>query len=110
MKIKVGDQVIVSSGKDKGLKAKVIKTYPRMEKVIVEGANMYTRNYKPMGGQPGRQVKRERPLHVGSVAVINDKGQPDRVGYTVAKDGSKVRVFKKTNSPMPEIKTTKSST
>lgn len=109
MKIKVGDTVIVTAGKDKGVSAKVIKTYPKDNTVIVEGANMYTRNFKPQQGQPGRQVRRERALSMAKVAIINDKGQPDRVGYAVGKDGSKTRVFKKTGSLVPEPKQEKTT-
>jgi len=109
MKIKVGDSVIVTAGKDKGTSAKVIKTYPKENMLIVEGANMYTRNFKPQQGQPGRQVRRERPLPMAKVAIINDKGKADRVGYSVGKDGSKVRIFKKTGSLVPDPKKEKKS-
>jgi large subunit ribosomal protein L24 len=98
MKILVGDIVVVTAGKDKGKQGKVLKTYPDANKLTVEGANLYTRNYKPMAGQPGRSVKRERPLPIANVAIINDKGQPDRVGYSVSKTGEKTRIFKKTGS------------
>lgn len=109
MKFKLGDNVIVTAGKDKGLKAKILKTYPKDGTVVVEGANMYTRNFKPQQGQPGRQVRRERPLDLAKVAIVNDKGQADRIGYSVGKDGSKARVFKKTGSLVPEPKAEKAT-
>ncbi len=84
--------------------AKVTKVLLSAEKVVVEGANQYTRHYKPMNNQPGRKVRKERPLHTASVAIINEKGVRDRIGYTVAKDGTKVRVFRKTGTPVPEPK------
>jgi large subunit ribosomal protein L24 len=111
MKFKAGDSVIVTAGKDKGMKSRILKVMPDNNKVIVEGANLYTRNYKPMQGQPGRQVRRERALTAASIAIINDKGLPDRIGYQVAKDGSKVRIYRKTGAVIPEpkpVETTKS--
>ena len=45
-----------------------------------------------------------RPLPTAKVAIINDKGQADRIGYTVAKDGQKTRIFKKTGASVPEPK------
>lgn len=53
MKFKVGDEVIVTAGKDKGTRAKIIRVLPDQNKVVVQGANMYTRHRKPMGGQTG---------------------------------------------------------
>lgn len=102
MKFKVGDNVMVTAGKDKGLKAAIIKTYPKNDTVIVEGANMYTRHYKPTSGQPGRTVRKERPLPTAKIAIINNKGAVDRVRYQMAKDASKTRVFAKTGAPVPE--------
>lgn len=107
MKFKAGDTVLVTAGKDKGKTAKVLKVLLGAEKVVVEGMNLYSRHYKPMNNQPGRKVRKERPLHTSSVAIVNEKGERDRVGYTVAKDGSKIRVFRKTGTPVPEPKTEK---
>lgn len=106
MKLKVGDSVLVTAGKDKGKTALVTRVLVESEKVVVEGVNLYTRHFKPMNNQPGRKVRKERPLHAASVAVINEKGKRDRIGYTVAKDGTKVRIYKKTGTPMPEPKKT----
>lgn len=104
MKFKKGDLVLVTAGKDKGKQAKVLRVLPASEKVIVEGVNLYTRHFKPMNNQAGRKVRKERPLPTASVAIINEKGARDRIGYTVAKDGSKVRMFRKTGTPIPEPK------
>lgn len=108
MKFKVGDTVLVTAGKDKGLKATVTKTYPKNDTVIVEGANMYTRHFKPTSGQAGKTVRRERALPTAKIAIINEKGNADRIAYSVAKDGSKVRIFAKSGAPVPE-KSTKSA-
>lgn len=104
MKFKVGDIVLVTAGKDKGTKAKILRVLPDAQRVVVEGANLYTRHYKPMNNQPGRKVRKERALTTASIAILNEQGKQDRVGYSVAKDGTKIRIFRKTGTPVPEPK------
>jgi large subunit ribosomal protein L24 len=101
MKFKVGDNVIITTGKDRGKKGQIIKTFPKKNTVVVSGMNMYTRHVKPYAGQPGDLVKRERPLALSKIAIVNDKGQADRIGYTVTKAGAKERIFKKTGKAIP---------
>ncbi len=96
MKIKLGDMVIVTTGKDKGKKGKVLKVLPKQQMVIVEGVNQVTKHIKPMAGRSGEIKVFNKPILVSKVAILNDKGQPDRVGYRVEKDGTKVRIYKKT--------------
>lgn len=96
MKFRVGDNVEVTSGKDKGKHGKVLRVYPKEGKVLVEGVNMYVRHIKPMQGRSGEKIRRERPLPAANVAIMNpDTGKVDRIGYKVT-NGKKVRVFKKT--------------
>lgn len=102
MKLRVGDQVLVTAGKDKGKKSEIVKVLPKEEKVVVKGVNLYTRHVKPMGDRAGEKRQIERPLAVGKVAILNDKNQPDRVGYKVMADGRKERVFKKTGKAVPQ--------
>lgn len=96
MKFKVGDTVIVTAGKDKGQQGKIIRTLPKENKVVVQGVNMYTRNFRSYMGQPGRTERKERPLDLGKIAIYNSETkQADRIGYT-EKEGKKVRIYKKT--------------
>ena len=96
MKFKVGDEVIVTAGKDKGLRAKIMAVLPGLNKVMVQGANMYTRHMKPMAGKAGERVSKERPLDTAKIAIWNEELKAaDRVGYQMEK-GEKVRVYKKT--------------
>jgi len=101
VKFRVGDKVIVTAGKDKGKKSEIIATFPEKATVVVKDVNMYVRHIKPFNGQAGQKVRKERAISVANIAILNDKDQPDRVGYTVAKDGSKVRMFKKTGGVVP---------
>ncbi len=96
MKFKVGDTVIVTAGKDKGKKGTITKVFPHQNTVVVADANLYVKHIRPMGGQAGERIKAERPLSVAKVAIVNDKGQVDRIGYAVSKSGVKTRIFKKT--------------
>ncbi|PIR61715.1 MAG: 50S ribosomal protein L24 [Candidatus Pacebacteria bacterium CG_4_10_14_0_8_um_filter_43_12] len=104
MKFKVGDKVIITGGKDKGKQGKILRVLPEVERVVVEDANLYTRHVKPMAGRAGEKLRVPRSLHTASVAIINDKGKADRIGFSVAKDGSKTRIFKKTGALVPEPK------
>lgn len=97
MKLKKGDTVLVTGGKDKGKKAKILEVLPKVDRVVVEGVNLYTKHIKPMGDRPGERVRRPRPLPTANVAIWNEEIKaPDRIGYKVSKDGSKVRIFRKT--------------
>lgn len=107
MKFKIGDKVIVTAGKDKGKTGNIVKVDPKSNRVVVEGANKYVKHIKPMMGRPGDKVLVERYLHTAKVAILNDKDQPDRVGFKVADDGSKVRVYKKTGTMIKENKESK---
>lgn len=107
MKFKVGDQVLVTGGKDKGKKGAIIAVYPQSERVVVEGVNMYVKHRKPIADQAGQKLTLPRPLPTAKVAILNDKGQADRIKYDVAKNGDKTRVFAKTGKAVPEPKKSK---
>ena len=97
MKLKKGDQIKVTVGKDKGRKGKIEKVLPRANKVLIPGVNVYKRHTKPRGEkQPGGMVDVVKPLPVSNVALICPKcKQPTRVGYQVDKKGEKHRLCRK---------------
>ncbi|MGN1063556.1 MAG: 50S ribosomal protein L24 [Alphaproteobacteria bacterium] len=96
MKIKKGDQVIVITGRDKGKTGEVTKAMPKDNKVLVAGINLVKRHTKPSQENAGGIISKEKPIHVSNVALIDPKsGKATRVGIKVEKDGSKVRVAKK---------------
>jgi large subunit ribosomal protein L24 len=98
MKIKKGDHVVVTAGKDKGATGTVIAAYPERQKVLVEGVNMIKINKKVTnqgvrGAKEGGIVTQEAPIHVSNVQLADpETHKPTRVGYTVNEDGKKVRV------------------
>ena len=93
MNIKKNDTVIVLSGKDKGVKGKVLTAMPATNMVVVENVNMATCHTKPRKqGETGGIVKRETPIRACKVALYCEKcGKGVRVGHKVV-DGKKVRV------------------
>lgn len=96
MRIKKDDTVIVIRGKDRGKTGKVLMTFPRENRVLVEGINMQTKHQKPMGPNvQGGLIEREGPIDVSNV-MFYDKvsGKGTRVGYRF-EDGKKVRFNKK---------------
>ena len=107
MKFKVGDQVLVTGGKDKGKKSKILRVLPKLGRVVVEEVNMYVKHVKKAQGQAGQRIKAPRPLPTAKIAILNNEGKQDRIGYKVAKDGSKERIFKKTGKVIPEPKVEK---
>ncbi len=97
LKIKKGDQVIVTTGKDRDKKGQVLAVFPKKNRVLIEGVNMIKRHTKPSMAMPdGGIVEREALIHVSNVAIVDPKtGTPTRVGYKFLEDGTKVRYAKK---------------
>lgn len=96
-KIRKDDEVMVISGKYKGKKGKVQRSFPKEDRIIVEGVNMVKRHMRASQGvRQAGIVEKEAPIHVSNVKLVCKKcGQPARVGFTYLEDGSKVRVCKK---------------
>ena len=99
MNFKVGDEVVVIAGSDKGKKGKIIKTLRAENKVIVEGVNIVKKHLKPKNNNgTGEIVERENPIHVSNVMLIDPKTKkPTRVGKTIDNKGNKIRISKKSN-------------
>lgn len=92
MKIKTGDMVKVTTGKDKGKTGKVLQVFPIEEKVVIEGVNTSVKHIKARGKTPGQRVEYTAPIDASNVAVIGKDGT-GRVGYKfIKKDGKNVKV------------------
>ena len=88
MNIKKGDLVQVVSGNDKGLQGKVVQTFPKTEKIIVEGVNRIKKHEKvgqtSRGAKTGGIITKEAPIHVSNVMLVVEvegKKVVTRVGY-----------------------------
>lgn len=100
MKIKKNDTVLVITGKDKGKKGKVLKAYPKTERVLVEGVNVQTKHQKQTQKQKAEIKHQEGPIHVSNVMYFDKKSNgPVRVGYKIEK-GNKFRISKKTGAEL----------
>ena len=78
MKIKVGDNVKVLAGKDKGKEGKVIKTLKKDNKVVVEGINMVKKHVKTRGmNEVGSIVDVEAPIHASNVKLNTKETKKD---------------------------------
>jgi large subunit ribosomal protein L24 len=88
---------MVISGKDKGKTGKVMKMLTGQDKVLVEKINMVKKaRRKTQQDQQGGFVEIEAPIHISNVMLVDKKtNQPTRFGVKVLKDGSKVRISKK---------------
>ncbi|GHA90487.1 50S ribosomal protein L24 [Cognatilysobacter bugurensis] len=94
-RIRKGDRVIVTTGKDKGKQGEVVRVLG--EKVVVSNVNVIKRHTKPnpQAGQPGGVIEREAPIHVSNVMLFNPAtGKGERIGFKVLEDGRKLRVFR----------------
>ena len=99
MKFRKGDEVKITSGKDKGKTGKIEKVFPGLDMVLVPGINTYKRHLKQRDPRrPAGIIDIVKPLHVGAVALVCPKcNQPTRIGF-VFENGKKARVCKKCES------------
>jgi large subunit ribosomal protein L24 len=96
-KIRTGDEVIVTTGKDKGKRGVVLAIGE--ERVTVEGINIAKKHVKPnpMKGTTGGVEAKAMPLHISNVALVDANGKASRVGIKVEGD-KKVRFLKTTGA------------
>ncbi len=95
-KIRKGDQVIVTTGRDKGKRGTVTQRVDD-EHIIVDGVNVAKKHVKPnpLKGTTGGVIDKLMPIHQSNVAIYNAAtGKADRVGIKLLADGKKVRVYK----------------
>jgi large subunit ribosomal protein L24 len=95
-KIRKGDDVVVTTGKDKGKRGVVLNCLDT-GLLLVEGINRVKKHTKPnpMKGDQGGIIEKEMPINISNVALFNPATQKaDRVGFKQLEDGRKVRVFR----------------
>ena len=94
-RIKKGDQVVVTTGKDKGKQGEVIRVDG--DRVVVSNINLVKRHTKPnpQAGVAGGVVERESSIHISNGMPVNPAtGKGERIGFKVLEDGRKLRVFR----------------
>lgn len=101
MKIRKGDKIRVTAGKDKGREGVVDRVYPKSNRILIQKINIYKKHIKKSEKMPqGGIVEVPRPLDAAKVMLICSKcGKLTRVGYKIEKN-KKYRVCKKCESKL----------
>ncbi|MBL6761331.1 MAG: 50S ribosomal protein L24 [PS1 clade bacterium] len=96
MKIKKGDKVVVTTGRDKGKSGDVLAVFPSENRAIVQGVNMVKRHQKQTAQSEGGIINREGKIHISNLAIADPKdGSASRIGYKLNDDGTKSRIAKR---------------
>ncbi|HEY4204444.1 MAG TPA: 50S ribosomal protein L24 [Xanthobacteraceae bacterium] len=98
-KIRKGDKVIVTTGRDKGRTGEVIEVRPDDDRALVRGVNMVKRHQRQTAQQEGGIISKESTIHLSNLAIADPKdGKATRVGFKFVGEGNdrkKVRVAKR---------------
>lgn len=96
-KIRKNDLVVCTTGKDKGKKGKVLSVLPAQNRAIIEGVNFIKRHTrKTREDRQGGIIQREAPVHISNLMLLCNKcNKAVRIGFSLLKDGKKVRACKK---------------
>jgi large subunit ribosomal protein L24 len=106
MRIKVGDEVQVISGNDKGLRGAVQRVIRDENRVVVKGVNVVKKHQKPRptaGRTPAQSgiIEFEAPIDASNVMVIDpETGDPTRIGIRRDEDGRRIRVAKRSGQDL----------
>jgi large subunit ribosomal protein L24 len=101
MRIKVGDEVMVIAGNDKGVRGTVQRVMRKENKVVISGVNVVKKHQKPRptGGRTQAQggiIEFEAPVDASNVMLVDPTtGEPTRIGVRRDEDGRRIRVAKK---------------
>ena len=101
MNFKVGDEVVVIAGSDKGKTGKIVKTLKNENKVIVEGVHVVKKHQKPNGQETGGILEVAAPINASNVMIIDPKTKKGtRIGHKTEKDGKKIRISRKSETKL----------
>ena len=92
--IKTGDQVMVTTGADKGQTGRVLRVLTGRDRVVVEGINRVWKHVRPSQRNPqGGRIQKDAPIHISNVMPVDPTtGKGVRVRYKVLDDGKKHRL------------------
>lgn len=101
MNLKTGDNVTITSGRDRGKQGKILQVFPTKALVVVDGVNERTRHIRSRrSNDKGQKISFFAPLHASNVMLTCEKcGKPRRAKSVVASDGKKQRVCAKCQTP-----------
>lgn len=96
MKLRLNDNVVVTTGKDKGKKGKIVRIMSKQNKVVVEKINMITKHIKKTTQKPGERITLEAPINASNVMLLcPSTKKPTRIGYRRLENGKRERFSKK---------------
>jgi large subunit ribosomal protein L24 len=96
LRIKKGDDVMVIAGDSKGQQGRVLEVFIEKDRALVEGVNMVTRHSRPTKENPkGGILKKEAPIHVSNLKVIDGSGKATRVGKKLDEKTNKLERYSK---------------
>ena len=99
-KIKKGDRVVVTTGRDKGKMGEVVEVLRSESRILVQGCNMVKRHTRATQSSAGGIISKEAPLHISNVAHIDpEDGKATRVGFEI-KDGKKIRIARRSGKAL----------
>lgn len=95
MHVRKGDIVVVITGPYKGRRGKVLRCFPKTNRVLIEGVNLIKRHTRPTSrNQQGGIVEREGAIHASNVmAWCEAAGRASRITRKTLEDGTRVRVY-----------------
>ena len=99
-KLRKGDKIIVTSGKDKSKTGEVTRVIPKDGKALVTGVNSVIRHTKQTQTDQGGRITKEMPIDISNLALVDPKsGGPTRVGFKLV-EGKKVRYAKRSGETL----------
>jgi large subunit ribosomal protein L24 len=97
--LKKGDMVLVIAGDDKGKKGRIVEVIKTDSRAVVEGVNIVSRHTKPNAqNQQGGIIKKEAPIHISNLAVLDKNDVATKVGRMKNEEGKTVRFSKKSEN------------
>jgi len=106
-----GDQIKITSGKDKGKTAEITKVFYKKDQVLAKGINTVKRHIKGREGVESGIITLEKPISTAKIILICPAcSQSTRVGFKTPKSGSKTRICKKCHSVITQKSTTTKTT
>ena len=105
MKIKVGDNVRVITGSNKGKEGKVIKVLRNENKVVIDGVNIVKKHLKPnRTNETGGILEVEAPIHISNVKIASKESKKKETKKVEKKEVKEVKASKRTSKKKEESK------
>ena len=105
IKLKLQDEVIVITGKDKGKTGKILKIFPKENKALVADINTIKKHQKASQASSGGIVVKESPIHITNLSLLDPKSKVQtKIGLKLDKNGKKVRFAKKSGEIIQDNK------